>query len=58
MTLRNLVSHCLVDDSGSVAIEYTVILAAMALAVLTAIPSIADATLGKFIDIGSFFGLV
>jgi pilus assembly protein Flp/PilA len=41
------------DESGATAIEYGLIAAAMALALVTAMPSITTALTGKFASIGT-----
>lgn len=43
----------LVDESGATAIEYGLIAAAMALALITAMPFLTNAITGKFTSIGN-----
>ena len=49
---RNEMNKFLKDESGATAIEYGLIAAAMGLALVTAMPSIANAVKTKFSSIG------
>jgi pilus assembly protein Flp/PilA len=51
--LESFMNKFLKDESGATAIEYGLIAAAMALALVTAMPSITTAITGKFAAIGT-----